>query len=80
MIAATTHTDDRHSVRTIDVTDRFFERGSTRDHLSGDPGYLLTTEILAHELLHAMDLGQRHRLLYPRPMGCAFGVGTVLAG
>jgi hypothetical protein len=60
MLVATTHADDRHSVRTIDVTDRFFERGSARDHFSGDPGYLLTTEILAHELVHAMDLGQRY--------------------
>jgi len=60
MLVATTHTDDRHSIRTIDVTDRFFDRGSARDHFSGEPGYLLTTEILAHELLHAMDLGQRY--------------------
>ena len=60
MLAAMTHADDRHSIRTIDVTDRFFDRGSARDHFSGDPGYLLTTEILAHELLHAMDLGQRY--------------------
>ena len=60
MIVATTHTDDPHSMRTIDVTDRFFERGSARDHFSGDPGYLLTTEILAHELVHAMDLDQQY--------------------
>jgi hypothetical protein len=60
MIAALTHTDDLHDMRTIDVTDRFFERGAARDHFSGDPGYLLTTEILAHELVHAMDLGQQY--------------------
>ena len=60
MLVATTHTDDRHSIRTIDLTDRFFDRGSARDHFSGDPGYLLTTEILAHELLHAADLGQQY--------------------
>ena len=60
MIVATTHTDDDHSVRTIDLTDRFFERASARDHFSGEPGYLLTTEILAHELVHAMDLGQQY--------------------
>jgi hypothetical protein len=60
VLAAVTHTDDRHSMRTIDVTDQFFKRGSARDHFSGDPGYLLTTEILAHELLHAMDLGQQY--------------------
>ena len=59
-IVATTHTDDRHSMRTIDLTDRFFERKSARDHFSGEPGYLLTTEILAHELVHAMDLGQQY--------------------
>jgi len=57
-IAATTHADDQHAVRTIDLTDRFFERGTARDHYSGTPGYLLTTEILAHELVHALDLGQ----------------------
>jgi hypothetical protein len=60
MIVATTHTDDGHALRTIDLTDRFFERASVRDHFSGDPGYLLTTEILAHELVHAMDLGQQY--------------------
>jgi hypothetical protein len=60
MIVATAHTDDPHSMRTIDVTDRFFERGSARDHFSGEPGYLLTTEILAHELVHAMDLDQQY--------------------
>src|SRR4051812_14192605 len=60
MIVATTHTDDDHAVRTIDLTDRFFERASVRDHFSGEPGYLLTTEILAHELVHAMDLGQQY--------------------
>jgi hypothetical protein len=60
MIDATTHTDDHHSMRTIDVTDRFFARGSARDHFSGEPGYMLTTEILAHELVHAMDLDQQY--------------------
>ena len=60
MIVAITHTDDGHSLRTIDLTDRFFERASARDHFSGEPGYLLTTEILAHELVHAMDLGQQY--------------------
>jgi hypothetical protein len=60
MLAAVTHTDDRHSLRTIDVTDRFFGPGSARDHFSGEPGYLLTTEILAHELVHAMDFGQQY--------------------
>jgi hypothetical protein len=60
MIVATTHTDDGHDMRTIDLTDRFFERESVRDHFSGEPGYLLTTEILAHELAHAVDLGQQY--------------------
>ena len=57
---ATTHYDERDSVRTIDMTDRFFERRSMRDQFSGPPGYLLTTEILAHELVHAVDVGQRY--------------------
>jgi hypothetical protein len=60
MIVATAHTDEAHAVRTIDLTDRFFERQSARDHFSGTPGYLLTTEILAHELVHGMDLNQQH--------------------
>jgi hypothetical protein len=60
MIVATTHIDASHDVRTIDLMDRFFERTSVRDHFSGEPGYLLTTEILAHELMHAVDLRQQY--------------------
>jgi hypothetical protein len=60
LVVAQTHTDDSHSVRTIDLTDQFFERAFVRDHFSGEPGYLLTTEILAHELVHAMDFDQRY--------------------
>jgi hypothetical protein len=60
MIVATAHTDEAHAVRTIDLTDRFFERQTARDHFSGTPGYLLTTEILAHELVHGVDLNQQH--------------------
>jgi hypothetical protein len=60
LIVAITHSDDDDAARTIDVTDRFFERGSARDHFSGQPGYLLTTEILAHELTHAVDLDQQY--------------------
>jgi hypothetical protein len=60
MIVATTHTDADHEMRTIDLTDRFFDRASARDQFSGEPGYLLTTEILAHELVHAVDVGQRY--------------------
>jgi hypothetical protein len=57
---ATAHHDDRTSVKTIDLTDRFFERRSLRDQFSGPPGYLLTTEILAHELVHGVDADQRY--------------------
>jgi hypothetical protein len=60
MLVATTHTDAGHDIQTIDLTDRFFERESVRDHFSGEPGYLLTTEILAHELVHAVDLSQQY--------------------
>jgi hypothetical protein len=60
MIVATTHTDAERDIRTIDLTDRFFGRESVRDHFSGDPGYLLTTEILAHELVHAVDVHQQY--------------------
>jgi hypothetical protein len=57
---ATAHHDDVNAVTTIDLTDRFFERRSMRDEFSGPPGYLLTTEVLAHELVHAVDMGQRY--------------------
>src|SRR6266849_4270644 len=60
MLVATTHTGAGRDIRTIDLTDRFFERESVRDHFSGEPGYLLTTEILAHELVHAVDLRQQY--------------------
>ena len=57
---ATTHHDDQSAVKTIDLTDRFFERQSLRDQFSGPPGYLLTTEVLVHELVHAVDMDQRY--------------------
>ena len=57
---ATAHHDERSDIKTIDVTDRFFERQSLRDQFSGPPGYLLTTEVLAHELVHAVDMDQRY--------------------
>ena len=57
---ATAHSGEQDSVRTIDLTDRFFERRSLRDQFSGTPGYLLTSEVLAHELTHAVDVGQRY--------------------
>ena len=57
---ATTHHDDQGAVKTIDLTDRFFERHALRDQFSGPPGYLLTTEVLAHELVHAVDMDQRY--------------------
>jgi hypothetical protein len=60
LTVAMAHTDEVHSVRTIDVTDRFFERKLARDQFSGEPGYLLAAEILAHELVHAMDLQQQY--------------------
>jgi hypothetical protein len=60
MVVANTHSDGNGSARTIDLTDRFFERASARDRFSGQPGYLLTTEILVHELAHAVDLDQQY--------------------
>jgi hypothetical protein len=59
-IVATAHIDEDRSIRTIDLTDRFFERQAAHDHYSGEPGYLLTTEILAHELVHALDLHMQY--------------------
>jgi hypothetical protein len=58
---ATAHHDERSDIKTIDVTDRFFERQSLRDQFSGPPGYLRTTEVLTHELVHAVDIDQRRR-------------------
>ena len=57
---ATTHHDEPGAIKTIDLTNRFFERQALRDQFSGPPGYLLTTEVLAHELVHAVDLDQRY--------------------
>ena len=57
---ATAHHDEENGIKTIDLTDRFFERQSLRDQFSGPPGYLLTTEVLAHELVHAVDMDQRY--------------------
>jgi hypothetical protein len=57
---ATTHHDEPSATKSIDLTDRFFERQSLRDQFSGPPGYLLTTEVLAHELVHAVDMNQRY--------------------
>lgn len=57
---ATTHYDERNSIKTIDLTDRFFERQGLRDQFSGPPGYLLTTEVVAHELVHAADMDGRY--------------------
>jgi hypothetical protein len=60
LTVATTHHDEPNGIKTIDLTDRFFERQSLRDQFSGPPGYLLTTEVLAHELVHAVDMDQRY--------------------
>jgi len=57
---ATAHHDERSDIKTIDLTDRFFERQSLRDQFSAPAGYLLTTEVLAHELVHAVDMDQRY--------------------
>jgi hypothetical protein len=75
---ATTHYDERDSVRTIDMTDRFFERRSLRDQFSGPPGYLLTTEILAHELVHAVDVGQRYSGTVTFRQGVRLGMPATL--
>jgi hypothetical protein len=60
LTVATAHHDEPSAIKTIDLTDRFFERQSLRDQFSGPPGYLLTTEVLAHELVHAVDMNQRY--------------------
>ena len=57
---ATTHHDEASGIKTIDLTDRFFERQSLRDQFSGPAGYLLTTEVMVHELVHAVDIDQRY--------------------
>jgi hypothetical protein len=57
---ATTHHDEASGIKTIDLTDRFFERQSLRDQFSAPAGYLLTTEVLAPELVHAVDMAQRY--------------------
>jgi hypothetical protein len=75
---ATTHHDDQGAVKTIDLTDRFFERQSLRDQFSGPPGYLLTTEVLAHELVHAVDMDQRFSATETFRRGVRLGMPAAL--
>ena len=75
---ATTHSDEQSGVRTIDLTDRFFERQSLRDQFSGPPGYLLTTEVLAHELVHAVDTDQRYSATETFRRGVRLGMPAAL--
>jgi hypothetical protein len=58
LIVASAHSDSR--IKSIDVNDRFFHRMDARDAFSGNPGYRLTTEILLHELVHAIDDGRQY--------------------
>jgi hypothetical protein len=41
----------------IDVHDLYFSYREVRDPFSGNPGYLLTAEILLHECFHVLDGG-----------------------
>ena len=41
----------------IEIHDLYFSYRGVRDHFSGQPGYLLTAEILLHECFHALDDG-----------------------
>ena len=75
---ATTHHDEQSAVKTIDLTDRFFERQSLRDQFSGPPGYLLTTEVLAHELVHAVDIDQRYSATETFRRGVRLGMPAAL--
>jgi hypothetical protein len=75
---ATTHHDDQGAVKTIDLTDRFFERRDLRDQFSGPPGYLLTTEVLAHELVHAADMDQRYSATETFRRGVRLGMPAAL--
>jgi hypothetical protein len=75
---ATTHHDDHGAVKTIDLTDRFFERRALRDQFSGPPGYLLTTEVLAHELVHAVDMDQRYSATETFRRGVRLGMPAAL--
>jgi hypothetical protein len=75
---ATTHHDDQGAVKTIDLTDRFFERRALRDQFSGPPGYLLTTEVLAHELVHAVDMDQRYSATETFRRGVRLGMPAAL--
>ena len=39
----------------IELYDRMFKYGKTRDEFSGHPGYLIVSQMLLHECLHALD-------------------------
>jgi hypothetical protein len=41
----------------IDIHDSYFSYRGVRDRFSGQPGYLLTAEILLHECFHVLDDG-----------------------
>jgi hypothetical protein len=75
---ATTHHDEQSTVKTIDLTDRFFERQSLRDQFSSPPGYLLTTEVLVHELVHALDMDQRYSSTETFRRGVRLGMPAAL--
>ena len=75
---ATTHHDEQSGVKTIDLTDRFFERQALRDQFSGPPGYLLTTEVLAHELVQAVDMDQRYSATETFRRGVRLGMPAAL--
>ena len=50
----------RGDVDVVELYDRFFRLGDSRDILSGRQGYRFQTQVLLHELLHALDEHSAH--------------------
>ncbi len=50
----------RGDVDVVELYDRFFRLGDSRDVLSGRHGYRFQTQVLLHELLHALDEHSAH--------------------
>jgi hypothetical protein len=56
-IASAAQFDRTSPAQAIDVHDLYFSYRDVRDRFSGNPGYLLTAEILLHECFHVLDGG-----------------------
>jgi hypothetical protein len=57
-VESTAQFDRTSPAQAIDIHDLYFSYRGVRDGFSGQPGYLLTAEILLHECFHVLDQGK----------------------